>query len=169
MFYNCLGIIHSVDLLPHPNECTSLVLYTFAPPVLSTTLFKNLLSSSVESDEMLARLARLARSLYKRMNFSSRTATISRPVITRSVREEVRTTFLHDIVSVCIEYDIPDELIINVDQTPSKYVATDKITMAENNSRHVSKKGMNDKRQITATFGKTLAGDILPFQLIYKG
>ena len=95
-------------------------------------------------------------SLCKRMNFSSRTATISRPVITRSIWEEVRTKILHDIVSVCIKCDIPDELIINVDQTPSKYVATEKITMAEKNSRHVSKKGKNAKRQITLIYkGKT--------------
>ena len=47
-------------------------------------------------------------SLYKRMNFSRRTAKTSRPVITKSIWEEVRTTFLHDIVSVCIEYDILD-------------------------------------------------------------
>ena len=76
---------------------------------------------------------------------------------------------LHKIVSACIEHNIPYELVIDVDQTPSKYVATDKITMAEKNSRHVSKQGAGDKRQITATFAETLAGDVLPLQLIYKG
>ena len=91
------------------------------------------------------------------MNFSRRTATTSRPIITRSIWED---RFLHAIVSACIESNIPDELIINVDQTPSKYVATDKITMAEKNSEHVSIKGSSDKRQITATFAETLAGDI---------
>ena len=103
------------------------------------------------------------RSLYRRMNFSRRTATASRPIITRSIWEAARDRFLHAIVSACIEHNIPDELIINVDQTPSKYVATDKITMAEKNSEHVSIKGSSDKRQITATLAETLAGDILPF------
>ena len=78
------------------------------------------------------------RSLYRRMNVSRRTATTSRSIITRSVWEDARDRFLHAIVSVCIEHNIPDELIINVDQTASKYVATDKITMAEKNSEHVS-------------------------------
>ena len=39
--------------------------------------------------------------------------------------------FLHDIVVDCIKYQIPDELIIIIDQTPSRYVATDKVTMPE--------------------------------------
>ena len=48
-------------------------------------------------------------------------------------------------------------------------MATDKVTMAEKGSRHVSRKGTDDKRAITATLAETLKGDILPFQLIYKG
>ena len=105
------------------------------------------------------------RSLYRRMIFSRRTATTSRPIIRRSIWEDALDRLLHAIVSACIGHNIPDELIINADQTPSKYVATDKI-MAEKN---VSIKGSSDKHQITATFAETLAGDILPFQLIYKG
>ena len=107
--------------------------------------------------------------LYARMNYSQRMATTSRPTITKSIWEEVRLKFLHAIVNICIEYQVPDELVINIDQTPSKYVATGKVTMAEKGSRHVSRKGSDDKRQITATLSETLSGKILPFQLIYKG
>lgn len=103
------------------------------------------------------------------MNFSRRRATTARPVITRSIWQETRTLFLHSIVNACLKYNIPDQLIINVDQTPSKYVASGKVTMAEKNSKHVPKFGSGDKRQITATYGETLDGDILPLQLIYKG
>ena len=39
--------------------------------------------------------------------------------------------------------------------------------MAETESKHVSRKGRNDKRGITATFSETITGKILPFQLIY--
>ena len=98
---------------------------------------------------------------YKLMNMSRRTSTTSRPVYL-----EVRTKFLHGIVSVCLEFGIPDKLIINIDQTPSKYVATDRITMPVTGSKHVSKGGSADKRSITATFAETLAGVILPFELI---
>ena len=75
---------------------------------------------------------------------------------------------MHDIGDICIEHQIPDELIVNIDQTPSKYVATGKVTMAKNGSRHVSRKGADNKRQVTATLSETLPGEILPFQLINK-
>ena len=95
--------------------------------------------------------------------------TTSRPIITKSIWQEVRLKFFYDIVDICIEHQIHDELIINIDQTPSKYVATGKVTMAEKGSRHVSRKGADDKRQVTATLSETLSREILPFQLIYKG
>ena len=82
---------------------------------------------------------------------------------------EIRTKFLHDVVSTCLEFDVPDELIINIDQTPSKYAATDGVKMAIKVSKHVSQEGSNNKRAITATYSETLAGDILPLQLIYQG
>ena len=107
--------------------------------------------------------------LYKRMQFSRRMVTTSKPIVTKSILEEVKSKFLHDIVKLCIEHNIPDELIVNIDQTPSKYVPTDRVTMTKKRSKHVSRIGSADKRTITATYSETLSGDILPFQLIYKG
>ena len=72
-------------------------------------------------------------------------------------------------MSAIVEGEIPDELILNVDQTPSKFVPTDNVTMTEKSSKHVSRKGSNDKRDITVTLAETLSGQILPFQLIYTG
>lgn len=109
------------------------------------------------------------RSLYQRMQFSRRCSTTSRPIITRSVWEETRDQFLHEIASKVSEHDIPDELIFNSDQTPSKYVATSKITMAQKNTKHVAIKGGSDKRGITLTVAQSLKGEILPFQIIYTG
>ena len=40
-----------------------------------------------------------------------------------------KATFLHDIVFAIVEDEFPDELIL--DQTPSKFVPTDNVTMAE--------------------------------------
>ena len=71
-----------------------------------------------------------ARSLYQRMKFSRRAVTTSRPVITRSLWLEVRSQFLYEITHKVLKRNIPDELIINIDQTPSKFVATDNVTMA---------------------------------------
>lgn len=109
------------------------------------------------------------RSLYQRMKFSRRAATTSRPVITRSLWIEVKSQFLHDISEKVLLYNIPDELIINADQTPSKYVATDNITMAAKGEKHISRAGSSDKRSITLTLCESHDGIILPFQLIYKG
>ena len=68
--------------------------------------------------------------LYKRMNMARRMVTTSRPKITRSIWEETRFIFLREIAHAVSWHDIPDELIINVDQTPSKFVPTDNVTMA---------------------------------------
>ena len=46
---------------------------------------------------------------------------------------------------------------------------TANVTIAEKNSKHVARKGVNDKRGITVTLGESLSGEILPMQLIYKG
>ena len=57
-------------------------------------------------------------SLYHRMNLSRRAATTSRPIITRSLWEEINTQHLHYIASAVRTYNIPDELILNAHQTP---------------------------------------------------
>ena len=104
-------------------------------------------------------------SLYKRRNFVWRTT--SRPVLTEALWIEIRTLFLHNICTLVQIYNIPDELIINIDQTPSKYVPISNVTMTEKNSKHVRKQGADDKRAITLTLAETLSGDMLPFQMIY--
>ena len=74
---------------------------------------------------------------------------------------------MHDIGEAVLKYNIPDELIMTVDQTPSKFINVDKITMVEKGDKHISEKGMDDKRAITATLVQTLNGLVLPFHLIY--
>ena len=66
-------------------------------------------------------------------------------------------------------YDIPDSLILNFDQTPSKYVPVASTTLATRNSKQVCIKGSDDKRSITATFTITMDGKFLGLQLIYGG
>ena len=95
--------------------------------------------------------------------------TTSIPIVTSSLWEEVRTQLHNDIVSAVLKYNIPDELILNIDQTPSKFVPTENVSMAETRSTYVSRKGGNDKRGITVTLSETITGVILPFQLIYTG
>ena len=110
-----------------------------------------------------------ARSLYQRMKFSRRAVTASRLVITRWLWVELRSQFLNEITNKVLKHNIPDELIINVDQTPSKFVAMDNGTMAAKGKKHVYRAGATEKRAITVTHSESVDGHILPFQCIYTG
>ena len=67
-------------------------------------------------------------------------------------------------------HGIPPSLIINIDQTHSKYVSSSRTTMAKKNSKQVAVGRSTDKRTITATFAvKPYDGKFLPMQLIYGG
>ena len=96
-------------------------------------------------------------------------ATTSRPIITRSLWEDINTQYLHDIASAVRTYNVPNELILNANQTPSKYVPTTNVTMAEQGTAHIPARGREDKRAITVTVIQSLSGKMLPFQIIYTG
>ena len=102
-----------------------------------------------------------AQSLYTRMGYTRRMVTTSQPVITRALWLETRDRFVNEIVEAVANYNIPDQLIINVDQTPSKFVPTENVTMAEKNLQHVAKKGGNDKWCMTLTLAETLEWNCL--------
>ena len=72
-------------------------------------------------------------------------------------------------MAIVEENEIPPDLIMNLDQTPLKYVPVSHHTMAKKGAKSVSIAGSSDKRCITGTFVITLAGDFLPMQLIYGG
>ena len=83
--------------------------------------------------------------------------------------EECKLSFLTDIDKCINKHNIPPELVLNADQTPSSYVSVGRMTMAEKNSKSVPIKGLTDKRNITLTFVISLAGEFLPMQVIYQG
>ena len=83
--------------------------------------------------------------------------------------KEAGLLFHHDIVSKVKRHNIPDALILNLDQTPSKYVSTSQTTLAKKNSKSVTIVGGSDKRSITATFAVSYDRTFLPMQLIYGG
>ena len=56
---------------------------------------------------------------------------------------------------------------MNADQTPSKYVTTTNVTMAEQGTAHIPVEGGDDERAITVI--QSLSGKILPSQIIYNG
>ena len=110
-----------------------------------------------------------AKSLFIRMGSVQRKNTSSKVEIPDKARKEIEYQFHYDIVSKVEKYNIPESLIMNLDQTPSYLVPCKKFTMPAKGSTNVTIHGCNDKRTITATFVITLAGELLPIQLIYGG
>ena len=103
------------------------------------------------------------------MGFVRRMSTTAKIPIPDKARKEIELSFMLKIVEKVEKHNIPHSLIINADQTPSKYVPVGWSTLAEKNVKDVPIFGSGDKRLITATFAETLDGSFLPFQLIYKG
>ena len=103
------------------------------------------------------------------MGFVRRMATTGKVPISEEVRKEVEMTYFHSIVTTIENKKIPKSLVINLDQTPSKYVPGCNKTLAPKGVKNVSIAGSTDKRTITATFSITMDGQFLPIQIIYGG
>ena len=111
-----------------------------------------------------------AMSLLGRMGYVKRKATTkSTPGMSDKEFEEVKANFLKQIARMVKLREIPDSLIINLDQTGIKLVPTEDWTMAAEGSRRVEVAALGDKRQITATFAASLDGTFLPMQILYQG
>ena len=107
-------------------------------------------------------------SIYRRMGFSRRTGTTTRPPVLKGLYDACKRDYLCDVHDKRTKYNIPAELVLNADQTPSSYVSVGR-TMDLQGSRAVPIKGLTDKRNITLTLVITLSGVFLPFQIIYAG
>ena len=83
--------------------------------------------------------------------------------------EAVKAQFLFDVSAVVEMEEIPNDLIINWDQTGIHYIPVGSWTMEKEGAKRVEITAVDDKRQITAVFSGSLTGDFLPPQLIYKG
>ena len=70
--------------------------------------------------------------------------------------------FLFDIQTI-IEME-PNELVINWDPTGINYVPVSNWTMATEGSKRIEVTGLGDKRELTAVFAASLAGNFLPPQ-----
>ena len=112
---------------------------------------------------------RWGQSLLRRMGFTRRTATTGKVQITDDAKIEMTFQYHYKIVTHREEYNIPDSLILNSDQTPSKYVTVARTTMAPKNVKHAAVAGLNDRRAITLTLTISLDGKMLPFRAIYGG
>ena len=64
--------------------------------------------------------------------------------------------------------EIPEELIVNWDETAMKLVPLSSWTMVKKGTKHVKISGVDDKRQITAVLAGSMSGEFLPMKLIFK-
>ena len=65
-----------------------------------------------------------------------------------SARNEIKYLFIHDIVDTVERYKILLSLILNLDQTPLKYVPVGNETIALSGTKSVTIEGSYDKRCI---------------------
>ena len=83
--------------------------------------------------------------------------------------EALKTGFLLDAKNIVNFEEIPPDLIINWDQAGINYVPVGSWTMEKEGTRREELAGKDCKRQLTAVFGGSMAGHLLPIQLIYQG
>ena len=103
------------------------------------------------------------------MNWTKRTGTTGKIEPSEQFLLEEKLTFQKKISGVVFAHNIPKELIINLDQTPLSNVSPGKYIFDVKGVKTVQIKGIDDKRQITATFAISMSGEFLQIQVIYEG
>ena len=58
--------------------------------------------------------------------------------IPEGARKEAELLYLHNVVALVEEYEITPELVMNLDQTPLKYVPVSHHTMAKKGAKSVA-------------------------------
>ena len=103
------------------------------------------------------------------MKWTKRKGTTGKVEPSQQFLDEEKLIFQRNISTIIEDHDIPKDLILNLDQTPLSYVSPAKYTFSPKGAKAVPIKGVDDKRQITATFSISMTGSFLPIQLIYEG
>ena len=98
-----------------------------------------------------------------------RLATTGKVEVSGGARKEAGLQHHFRIANIIEKHNIPKSLVLNSDQTPSKYVTVGRTTMAPKNSTRIGLAGSTDKCSFTLTLTVTLDGKILPFHIIYGG
>ncbi|CAH1248633.1 Hypp8328 [Branchiostoma lanceolatum] len=83
--------------------------------------------------------------------------------------EKTQDKFEERIEEVVCQHDIPEEMILNLDQTGVNIVPVGTWTLKEEGSKHVPITSLEDKRQITVLLTTTLSGKLFPSQVLYHG
>ena len=109
-----------------------------------------------------------AKYMLERIGYVKRKVT-SKAKVTVENLSTLKQQYLLDINGTVEMEEIPQDLILNWDQTAIHYVPVSSWTMAKEGCKKISIAGADDKRQITAVFAATMSGKLLPPQLVYQG
>ena len=93
-----------------------------------------------------------ARDVQKQLKSSKRKGTTGKVDPSPQFLAEEKFTFQRTISAAILEHDIPAPLVVNLDQISLSYVSPGKYTFSFKGAKNVPIKGVDDKRQITATF-----------------
>ena len=112
-----------------------------------------------------------AQRFYQRHNFASRVASTKMRNETPKDYEEKKDKFILHLSKAIHDYNIPDSLIVNGDETNTQFVPSVKRTRCAKGTRRVRVIGIgHEKPQITVTISCSAAGNIVePTQLIFGG
>lgn len=109
-----------------------------------------------------------AESLMTRMKFVKRKGTKTARKLPQDF-PTLKANFLKQIHDVKEEFEVPNDMIINLDETGAKFVPVSEWTMATKGSKQVSITNLDDKREMTILVTINAAGQLLPTTMIYGG
>ena len=105
---------------------------------------------------------RWARRVLSDLNWSKRNGTTGKTKPLPQFLAEEKFTFQRAISTAISSHDIPNFLVLNIDQTSLSYVSPGQYTFSFKASKNVPIKGVTDKRQVTVTFAVSSTGKFLP-------
>lgn len=106
--------------------------------------------------------------LHHQMNWSVQKATRAAQKLPVDWEDQCEKSALRKAYSIK-EYDIPDHLFINADQTQMIYAPGNKLTWAATGSLQVSVLRAEEKHAFMLMVGVTASSVALPFQVVYSG
>ena len=102
-----------------------------------------------------------ARYLLSRMGFVKRRVNTKSKVLVERF-DELNELYVLEFNNAVEMDEVPEQLVINWDQTGINYVPVSSWTMEQAGTKRVELLGKVDKRQLTALFACSMSGDFLP-------
>ena len=90
-----------------------------------------------------------------------RMATTCKIPVVPALIEEEKFTFQWNIITLAKKHEIPEELILNYDQTPLSYMCTSNTTLEVCGSKSVPIAEKGKPKQVTGTFTVSADGDAI--------